>query len=242
MNELSTKLYKVNFKYLIDNALDKKLWSQSWLIYDYDNFKITLCLNSILIREEKINLRLTGNDVDWSNNLSIPMCDEHYNVKVFSKSLFSSMLYLLQWEEDKYIQQHPLYLRAIALEKEQKRTLEKVAWEYCKGIGITDVSIINAYAKDYVEQNCSNFTSDVYWQLRYTLTSARYLMLAYQFEQDCPENSQNLITRVNDKLKELNHDTEPLFEQLEKALDLIEYEEMSNLSEALELVKEREEQ
>ena len=60
-NELSTKLYKLDFKELVNNATNKAYWNKKWEIFNYDGMSVEFFLESINIVHNKLNgkIRLT---------------------------------------------------------------------------------------------------------------------------------------------------------------------------------------
>ena len=53
-NELSTKVYKLDFKDLIDNATNKVYWAKRWTLFEYNGLKIEFTLHSIEIADNKL--------------------------------------------------------------------------------------------------------------------------------------------------------------------------------------------
>ena len=51
--DVTTKVYKVDFKKLIDNALNRIYWGKKWVIFNYDKVKIYMELSSINITDNK---------------------------------------------------------------------------------------------------------------------------------------------------------------------------------------------
>ena len=54
LKELSTKLYKLNFKEIINNATNKEFWNKKWAIYKYDNLWVEFSLDTININNNKL--------------------------------------------------------------------------------------------------------------------------------------------------------------------------------------------
>ena len=65
--QLSTKLYKLNFRELIDNATNRAYWTKKWEIFQYDGISITFILDSIDITGNKLIGKLALNGKEKGN-------------------------------------------------------------------------------------------------------------------------------------------------------------------------------
>ena len=45
--QLSNKIVKFDFNFILDNYLNKKLWGKKWTIFEYDKMTVTLELYRI---------------------------------------------------------------------------------------------------------------------------------------------------------------------------------------------------
>ena len=82
MGQVSTVLYKINFKYIIQNCTKRELWEKEWVIYDYDNTKIKMRLLSINIESGTISLKVSGPTSYDYTTFSIPLNINHFNKKL----------------------------------------------------------------------------------------------------------------------------------------------------------------
>ena len=196
MNELSTKLYKINFQYIIDNCLDRKLWGKSWLVYDYDNCKINVRLNTIEVERNEIMLRISGQSLWDYTYITLPLSKDHFNEKVFYQKVFSAIEYVLQEEERNAIRKMDIYKQAKDLDNDTNIQNEEYAHRYLDTLGVEDNDVRNAFVDAYVRDHESTYGNDVLYRLRYKIQPQRYLMLAHQFEQYAPEKSNGLLDIV----------------------------------------------
>jgi len=239
MGQVSTLLYRINFKYIIENCLNKELWKKKWVIYDYDNIKIIMQLSEIDVRYDTINLRVSGPLLWDAIRVEIPMKEDHFNETVFYQKLLRAIKLVIEYSEDSEIEKSPLYKSARDMEYTRDETNEKVANDYLDGSGITDKKVRESYIDQYVSENSINLRSDVKTRLRYTIHTARYLMLGYQFEKLCEDKAKALIDEVGAKFED--QEVEDYVSQISRALEMIDFQEMTTIGEALKKLEERNE-
>lgn len=238
-NELSTMLYRINFRYILDHFLDQALWKKSWRIYEYDGCILEMRLSEISITDDKLRLTIKRPQSYGSHSLSLPLAKEHFNETVFYKMLFSNMLDALHGAEYWDITKTAAYEAASQTEDDVHDANKQKAEDYLDSLDIEDRAIRKAYIDAYVDENSVSLTSKVILQLRYLIHSSRYLMLAYQFENLAPEQSKNLIETVRNKC--LGDGVEDQIQEITEALKLFNFEEMSNLDDAIQHLKESKE-
>lgn len=230
MDEISTRLYKINFKYIIENHLNKALWKKAWLVYDYDHFKVNLRLDNISIARNKITLAIGNTSVD------IPLSEDHYNETVFYKSIFSAIKSSIKDRERDAIRGTAAYAKACELDSQNDDKNREIAERRLDELNIDDEEVRKAYIEKYVGENQSQYWYDIYQRFEYSINTPRYLMLAYQFEKECPEYSAELISAITSKFAD---DTVEEYQaRITAAFELIDFEEMKDLNDAIEQAKE----
>lgn len=230
MDEISTRLYKINFKYIIENHLNKALWKKSWLVYDYDHFKVNLRLDNISIARNKITLSI-GNA-----NVEIPLSDDHFNETVFYKSVFSAIKSNIKDHERSAIRGTEAYAKACELDGQNDDKNRKIAERRLDELNIDDEEVREAYIDKYIDERRSHYWHEIYQRFEYSIQTPRYLMLAYQFEKECPEYAAELISTITSKFAD---DTVEEYQaRITEAFELIDFEEMTDLNEAIERAKE----
>ena len=66
-HEISTKVYKLDFQELINNATNKEYWMKKWEIYNYDGMTVEFILNSIdIVNNKLIGCIKLNSDYAWS--------------------------------------------------------------------------------------------------------------------------------------------------------------------------------
>ena len=240
MNELSTMLYRINFRYILDHFLDQALWKKSWRIYEYDDCILEMRLTSINIQENKLQLTIKRPNSWGTYTLSLPLAKEHFNEAVFYKSLFSNMSQAISGAEFYEIANSAPYRAAGRAQNDVDDANREKAKNHLDELGIEDKAVRKAYIEAFVADNSVSLTSNVVEQLKYRIHSSRYLMLAYQFENIVPEQSEELIKTVRNKC--LGDGVDQQIEQITQALSLFNYEEMTSLSDALDYLKEKQQE
>ena len=166
-NELSTKVYKLDFKELIDNATNKVYWTKKWEIFKYDGISITFILNSIDIVGNKLicAIELEGKETKgyWRNPLaimSIPLKEENFNELALNKELVGRVnsLFLEQGDRDLRVSEHYTYLEG--LENEFEDRLRDIAESFLKENNVYNEKIKEVYIDNYVDNNRKDYTSD----------------------------------------------------------------------------------
>jgi hypothetical protein len=134
-NELSTKLYKLDFKDLINNATNRAYWNKKWEIFNYDGMSVEFFLESINIVHNKLNgkIRLNGGDGLWRNPESfiiIPLQEDNFNKEALERELVGRVdsIFLEQGCAD--LKKTKEYRDIEILEEELKDRLRDIAREF----------------------------------------------------------------------------------------------------------------
>ena len=188
--QLSTKLTKVNFKWLIENCTEKKYWCKEWLIYDYDNLEIKLRLNRIDIRRNELDLEIHSclhegkKNRTYSTSVYLPMDAAHYNENVFKKKLYSAIHRAIVGIEEEKIKETSEYRDAYRNDEEYYERFTEALYERLDEMGIFDQEVRESYVGDKQYEFSFNLSNAVLSEMKYTMLSRCYLMLALMFEYD----------------------------------------------------------
>lgn len=194
MSELSTIIYQVNFKYIIDNCLDKNMWRKKWKIFEYDNTSLELCLYSINLSDNTLSLTVCGSGSGYrTSSFSLPLSEEHFNEEVFYQKLFSAIRFVLELSELYLIKGTEIYEEAVQKDDDYEDLLKTKAEKRLDDLGIDDEEVRYIYIKEYVNERESNFASGLINKMRYHYSTHLYYMLCYQFEKLAKNYSQNLL-------------------------------------------------
>lgn len=170
MYELSAKVEKFDFEFLLENLLNKKLWSRSWTILEYDEIKIQLNIRTIDVEDNEVRLyvRITHREslIDYEL-LWIPLDRAHYNSTVFEKALRAKVRMLLTAYGRRQMRKSPV---GNVLDRMVKhlRELDK----YHVALSIPNFKALRKDdRKALLEQRCGYFNAD--FSYRFTDSIAR---------------------------------------------------------------------
>lgn len=222
MNELSTKLTKINFKWLIEHCTDKENWKKTWTLYDYDGFKSDMSLNAIDIEKSCLNIRIRGNGFWNYGTISIPLSDEHFNENVFKKKVYSCIEARIEEYERGKIFETQTYKDAEKKDDYAVKQSEKQINEYLDVIGIDNDEVREAYIeKKKSDLNYFKYREIVLKKFNKTVLTQNYAMLALMF--DNKEEYENIMSLPNADENELKESYENIeYEYQEEINSLLE--------------------
>lgn len=232
-NELSTKLYKLDFKELVDNATNKAYWNKKWTLFQYDGLYVEFILDSIDITNNKLSCKLELQGVDtkgyWSSPnqyIRIPLQDENFNELALTKELVGKIdsLFLEQGERDLKLTDD--YYNLKELEDDFKDKLEDIANDFLDSNGVDNKSIREVYIDDYVDRNKKDYTYD-YIRLNKPNT---YLAsrITFALIMDCKDKAEYI------SMSAIDVDTSWIFEQAEELRVQLENEDFEEYEDNLE--------
>ena len=220
MNELSCVVYKVDFKYLIENCLRRELWNKSWTVYNYDNLKIDLALYQIAVEENELHLSIKGTH----SYFSVPMSKDHFNEVVFSKSLKRQIEQVIEVKENIAINALDVMKNAASYDDQLKNSLTERAEAFLDENGVTNSEIREVYIDYFVDSKFESFANRIRTSMKHRVHPQRYLMLYNQFgDKDSYEyvvnkNNENdnadRIKEIEEELAQLNIEYETMIDDL----------------------------
>ena len=182
-NELSTKLYKLDFKDLINNATNRAYWTKKWEIFNYDGMSVEFFLESINIMHNKLNgkIRLNGGDDWWTPEtwIIIPLQEDNFNKEALERELVGRVdsLFLEQGCTD--LRKTREYKDIEDLEDELEDRLKDIAIEFLNSNNIYNDDIRDLYIDDYVSNNTKNYTADYVNEKKYATYVSHRATFAY---------------------------------------------------------------
>lgn len=229
-NELSTKLYKLDFKELVDNATNKAYWNKKWEIFNYDGMSVEFFLESISIVHNKLNgkIRLNGGGDCWRNPeslITIPLQEDNFNKTALERELVGRVdsIFLEQGCID--LKKTEEYRDIEILEEEFVDRLKDIAREFLNSNNIYNNDIRDLYICDYISNNEKDYTSDYINEKKYSTYVSHRATFAYIMGFD--DKAERIISDSGEvDLEYILEQAEELKLQLEDG-DFEEYE--SNL-------------
>ena len=190
MNEISTKITRLDLDYILDNCFKPSLWDKVWTIFAYDGWKITFELSSIDVKNKKLNYILRSyppkkSYSTQSTSDSINFQKEHRNLDVIQKGINGRInRWIIEWEERTLIKETGAYKEANQYEYDYNELIEEKAKDLLNELGITNSDIRNAYISSQTDKHSTSQYTDEIFRL-YKGTKLTKLYMAYSlFSED----------------------------------------------------------
>lgn len=230
---LATKVYKFDFKFILNNYLDERLWKKEWCIFDYNNIKVMIKLKQINVEDGYIDLKVyiqNGGKWDYSG-LTIWLNEAHFNEQVYLKSLITCVINRFKYLELLEIIGTDGYKQAKYAEDTYNGQLEEVANDFLDENGVTNKDIREAYVDSYVSKNGKDYSSSYVNSRYYSILTDLYLAyLAYVGDEDKFKEVAQFSFASEEKQNEINAEIEEMKTRLEED-DLI-----AEMQESLEAI------
>ena len=182
MNELSTKVTKLDLNFISDNCFKPALWDKTWTIFAYDGWKITFELQSINTKSKQVGYVLKLYKPNRTYNCQsgtgeINFQKEHRNLEVIQKGLDGKILrWLIEWEERNMIRETTAYIEADDYEQELLKTVKQKAEDLLDELGITNEEIRDAYIDSQENKySTDEYTDKVFYLYKGTKLTKLYM-------------------------------------------------------------------
>lgn len=242
--EVTTKVYKVDFKKLIDNALNRIYWGKKWVIFNYDKVKIYMELTSINITDNKLYLGISMESdklitSSKFNTITLPLQKSHFNELALKRSLVGNIEKLLKDYEKVILRTYQGYLRSQEYDSLIEEEAERRAKDLLDSEGITNEAIREAYIASVVDNNYKAETYSFLSSGMYKTRPHYYLMLSAFFFPNNKEyyEKMELKTSINKKTKRYLLVSEDVKEYIKAVRNDEEYEYFEELDMDLEEIK-----
>lgn len=227
MNELSTKVTKLDLNFILDNCFRPSLWDKVWTIFSYDGWKVTFELTSINTKTKSVGyvVKLYQPNKTWVAQTStgdMNFQKEHRNLEVIEKGLNGKVLrWLIEWQERVLIRETTAYKEAYEYEVQLEEVAEQKAKDLLDELGITNEDIRDAYIDSQKSKHSTSQYTDMVFKT-YKGTKLSKLYMSYCLFTRDKENYDKYK-----KIAKLNGfkigDTR---KEIKEQLDKIEYGEM----------------
>ena len=166
--EVSTYVYKLDVKTILDNYDKKSFWQKSWTIYKAKDYQIKLSIAEILIQRNQITfkvfpeminscykLRRTNKKACLSSwdyaVLNIPIRDDYTQIK-FENDLVCACQRVIDGLENRLIAQYSEFQLASELDDAETNIAHEQAENFLNEHNITNKDIREAYIEAYVSK------------------------------------------------------------------------------------------
>lgn len=198
----TTKIYKLDFKFLIDNALNRKLWGKKWVVFQYDKVTISMRLSSIDIENNKLFLQLSLASYDYTSTnsyrgrVTLPLQESHHNFIAIKKSFVGGVRNLITEYEESIIRRSHGYKRADAFDDSLQDEAERRAISILDDQGITHEDIRDAYIEACRNKAYRGHSSTLLGTYKFKTRPHYYLMIAaffYPNNKEAYETATKLV-------------------------------------------------
>lgn len=233
------KVYKMDWNFLIQNYLDKRLWSKDWTLFEYKGFKVSISLYNIYTKNEKIYFEISLSHKEPEENYIVTKTKQiDYSLKIddvkFLKKKINSAIWdlFLLGECDWYIHYEERYLELVKLREEERERLADIAKEFLDDNDITNENIREAYIEAYVNEyeRTWNMMREYEAHRMYNALPDLFLVWLDSLEEDDKVKREVLRQRVgSDTIDRVTKE----IEEYQKYIETKEWEEemKSNLEE-----------
>jgi len=215
-HDLSLKVFKFDFDYILDNFLNRKLWDKSWTIFEYDGYIIDVQLYRIDITDARIVLRVSlKGKYNTNSYLWLPYKKEARNKKVFTNNLLGTCITLIEYAENQKIYGFKSYKDANELTRSHNKLLREIANTFLTENNVTNDTIRSAYIDWYVDDNYLDYSSEVVSARRYKHLTGLYLTLCLYFgNRERYERITNNINMNTNRMAKLETEIQEFIEKI----------------------------
>lgn len=157
-NELTIKVFKMNYEFLIKNYLNPEMWQKEWTLFEYKQYKVTMHIWSIQTRNEQILLDIrvhyVGDD-DYKTykertiNFSLKIEDVTFLKRQINSAIFDLMVMV---EKESAIQNTDYYKELLQMRREEKKKLSNIATKFLDEAGVANDHLRETYIDAYIDE------------------------------------------------------------------------------------------
>ena len=201
---ISTKLYYIDYEYILQNYKKEEFWTKKWTIYDYGKLKIELGINAINVRDNKIIMGIniyyagdkrhhykqetsnyiSGSCLDsseyYGGTFNIPINNKEYTNELFQNKIYGICKRLIDYIEYQLICSLAIYKNEKTRIDLLKDHLKDIANDFLDANNVTNEAIREAYVDKYVYDNKdkSSQLNKIVLRFNEKLLTKEYLLFA----------------------------------------------------------------
>lgn len=194
------KVYDIDYSFIIKNYLNPEMWQKTWTLFQYKTWVITLRIDYIWCRSEKIHflIKIKDNspeneykygdyyDTDKDYSAGVDYSLKIDNIQFLKREIISKSFYIIEKLEEEAIMATREYANLTESYLDEKNKLTKIAEDFLDDNGVNNEDIRNAYIDSYV---CNNTKLDLMQEklkrkMLYTIFPDLYLIFANATEDD----------------------------------------------------------
>ena len=225
------KVYDIDYSFIIKNYLNPEMWQKTWTLFQYKTWVITLRIDYIWCRSEKIHFLIKIKDNSPENEYKYGDCfdtDKDYsasvdyslkidNIQFLKREIISRSFYIIEKLEEEAIMATREYANLTESYSNEKNKLIKIAEDFLDDNGVYNEDIRNAYIDSYV---CNNTKLDLMQEklkreMQYTIFPDLYLMFANATRNDKTIKKWEKILAENNNIVELKIEIQEYLEYMQ---------------------------
>lgn len=232
---LAIKVYDIDYSFIINNYLDKKLWDKEWNLFVYKNFIFKIRLSSIDTRDKEISFDVLLDHAGSEREECFSYSLMNGNIKILKKQINGCVFRLIErCEEYDYIREEEGYLTIKNGADEEENMLRGIAESFLDEEGVTNRDIRDVYIDNYIDNNRKTDTYLLNYcdGRRYKVLSDLYLLYAQVCEDEDryqtylskiknENNFENVIVEVKEYLKKIQEEDEELIIEFQDCLEAV---------------------
>lgn len=153
---LIPKIYDIDYSFLIKNYLNPSLWDNSWNLFCYKDFNVTLKIYNIDCNRHEIDFRIEypHNIYDnWDNYQIVSYNLNNTSIDIFKQQICGALFRLLENYEKHAILNSYIYQELNNKYANEDDVLREIAENYLNDCGVGNDDIREAYIEKYIENN-----------------------------------------------------------------------------------------
>lgn len=234
-NELTIKVYDVDYSFIIKNYLDPQLWQKEWSLFVYKDMKFSIRLSSIYTKSKSLYFDVIARYSDENSVESVERSIGHNlgngNINVLKRQIKGAMEQLIESIEERFTRKTKEYKMARNLETQHRQNLEEKAKDYLDENGIYIDDVRSAYIDWYVNKMDYNYTNNIINSYSHDLLFDVYLVFYKATEQ------KDKFEWLKENYLRKHKDTNYLLEEIEEKIAEMETDEyQEELDDGLESI------
>lgn len=143
-NKLAIKTFDIDYSFIIENYLDRKLWNKTWTLFQYKTMTVTFSLHRIDIYDNSVYFKVKVNNLEGHEYYVTPYyfidkCD----IK-FLKAKIESAVFECLYAVERSLVRESIPETFGVLERVETKKIEDTVKEYFENLGVSSDSIIDA--------------------------------------------------------------------------------------------------
>lgn len=206
------KVYEVDYSFIINNYLDRRLWDKTWTLFQYKYTTATICLDKIDTKRKIIMFEVR---VDWSDGerSESSYADIEFQLGVMNITQLKNIINTCIWNrilriEESLIERSSEYQNIRDGWYNQKGILEEIAEDFLDSEGVTHKAIREAYVDKFINDNDTLFDDLQQYKtdMKFKILTEIYLVFAKTIKDEEREKTvvDNQITNIQELLERVS--------------------------------------